>query len=194
MKSEIFFVSDFNSETGNRLDVPTSGLNLVLTFILFFKFNYLQKINPDQSIYLTRLSHTYCHTLMFACADARMRIGMIRTPCGYHHSILMGNRPPSNLTGHMRMPIRHHRPQCHALPSPHHHPWGRAAQGRRATRIGTGDTRMCAWQRRAWLAPCGLCCAGTPGLLHSQAARRWLALRLLPSPRPPCPFDPPRRL
>ena len=121
-----------------------------------------------------------------------MRIGMIRTPCGYHHSILMGNRPPSNLTGRTRMPTRHHRP--HALPSPYHRPWARAAQGRRATRIGTGDTRMCAWQRRACLAPCGLCCAGTPGLLHSQAARGWLALRLLASPRPPCPFDPPRRL
>ena len=55
---------------------------------------------------------------------------------------------------------------------------------------------MCAWQRRACLALCGLCCAaaGTPGLLHSQAARGWLALRLLASPRPPCPFAPPRRL
>ena len=123
-----------------------------------------------------------------------MRIGMIRTPCGYHHSILMGNRPPSNLTGRTRMPTRHHRP--HALPSPYHRPWARAVQGRRATRIGTGDTRMCAWQRRACLAPCGLCCAaaGTHGLLHIQAARGWLALRLLASPRPPCPFAPPRRL
>ena len=34
MKSEIFVVSDFNSETVNRLDVPKSGLNLVLTFLL----------------------------------------------------------------------------------------------------------------------------------------------------------------
>ena len=37
---------------------------------------------------------------------------------------------------------------------------------------------MCAWKRRAWLAQCGLCCARTPGLLHSQPARGWLALRL----------------
>ena len=117
---------------------------------------------------------------------------MIRTPCGYHHSILMGNRPPSNLTGRTCMPTWHHRP--HALPSPYHRPWARAAQGRRATRIGTGDTRIRAWQQHACLAPCGLCCAGTPGLLHSQAARGWLARRLLASPRPPCPFAPRRRL
>ena len=52
-----FFVSKFNSETGNRLDVPKSGLNLALTFIFIFKSNYLQKVNPEQSPYLTRLSH-----------------------------------------------------------------------------------------------------------------------------------------
>ena len=82
---------------------------------------------------------------------------MIRTPCGYHHSILMGNRPPSNLTGRTCMPTWHHRP--HEPPSPCHRPWARAAQGRRATRIGTGDTRIRAWQHHACLAPCGLCCA-----------------------------------
>ena len=60
MKSEVFFVSDFNFETGNRLDVPKSGLNLVLTFLFLFKSNYLQKINPEQSPYLTRLSHMWC--------------------------------------------------------------------------------------------------------------------------------------
>ena len=43
MKSEIFVVSDFNSETGNRLDVPKSGLNLVLTFLLFFQIQLSQK-------------------------------------------------------------------------------------------------------------------------------------------------------
>ena len=104
-----------------------------------------------------------------------MRIGMIRTPCGYHHSILMGNRPPSNLTGRTCMPTWHHRP--HEPPSPCHRPWARAAQGRRATRIGTGDTRIRAWQQHACLAPCGLCCAGAgpPSLLHSQATRGWLA-------------------
>ena len=31
------FVSNFNSETGNRLDVPKSGLNWVLIFLLFFQ-------------------------------------------------------------------------------------------------------------------------------------------------------------
>ena len=104
-----------------------------------------------------------------------MRIGMIRTPCGYHHSILMGNRPPSNLTGRTCMPTWHHRP--HEPPAPCHRPWARAAQGRRATRIGTGDTRIRAWQQHACPAPCGLCCAGagTPGLLHSQATHGWLA-------------------
>ena len=57
MKSEIFFVSDFNSETGNRMDIPKSELNLVLTFLLFFQIQLSPKINPEQSLYLNRLSH-----------------------------------------------------------------------------------------------------------------------------------------
>ena len=36
-------VSDFNSETGNRLDVLKSGLNLVLTFLLFFQIQLSPK-------------------------------------------------------------------------------------------------------------------------------------------------------
>ena len=96
-------------------------------------------------------------------------------------------------------------PGCNPVPNPAPttapyivpDPWGRAAQGRAGGPPGSAPeivTRMCAWQRRTWLAPCGLCCAGTLCLLHSQAARGWLALRLLASPRRPAHFDPPRRL
>ena len=43
---------------------------------------------------------------------------------------------------------------------------------------------LCAWQRWAWLAPCGLCCAGALGICTQPTvgAREWLALKLLVLP------------
>ena len=43
LKSEVCFVSDFNSETSKRPDVPTSGLKLALTFGLFFQIQLSPK-------------------------------------------------------------------------------------------------------------------------------------------------------
>ena len=124
-----------------------------------------------------------------------MRVGMIRTLC----------LSPQHLDGKWAT-IKLDWPHAHANPAPQapataghmhsHRPWGRAAQAQRATQVGTGDTCMCAWKRWAWLPPCGLCCAGTLGLLHSQPARRWLAPRLgcWPHRGRPAHFDPIRRL
>ena len=84
---------------------------------------------------------------------------------------------------------RYHMP--HALLSP----MGQGRAGPMTTRIGAVATRMCAWQRWAWLAPCGLCCVGALGLLHIQAARAsgWRS-GCWPHHGRPARFDPTRRL
>ena len=73
------FVSDFNSETGNRLDVPKSGLNLVLTFVLLFQIQLSPKNKSGTvSIFiLTRLSHSHAlgHGLQCIVTDVT---GLVR--------------------------------------------------------------------------------------------------------------------
>ena len=115
---------------------------------------------------------------------------MVRTPCGYHHSILMGNRPPSNWTGRMRIPTRHHRP--HALPSP----MGQGCAGgppnrhRRHLHVGMETAGLAGAVRPV------LCGHTRP--LYSQPARGWLVPRLGCWPHDhrgrPVHSDPPRRL
>ena len=99
-----------------------------------------------------------------------MGIGINRTLCGYHHSILMGNRPPPNQTGRMRMLTltRHNRPHTSLLPMG----VGQGCAGPRATQTRAVVSRMCACKRWIRPAPCGLWCAGALGLCssHPQAA------------------------